>query len=402
MTTTVHQLIALPSRVRALLEACREAGGRAVLVGGCVRDALLGEVPADLDIEVHGLPVEALREVAGRLGRVDEVGRAFGVLKVRLGAQQVDVSVPRRDSKVGAGHRGIRADADPHLGPTEAARRRDLTVNAIAWDPLRDELIDPFSGLDDLRHGVLRAVDTDTFAEDPLRALRVAQFIARFGFEAAGALEEQCRTMDVSGLPAERVRGEVEKLLVKGRAPSRGWDFAYRTGLWRRLLPEWDAPAPTRLDRLALAPVPEPPRRLALLLACTAPPVELEAALDRLRLHAWLGFDVRQQALALARSEHTGPDPRDAATRARWLAEDLEVELYAHLTDDEELAAAAEAMGVGRAPLLPLVGGRELMEIGATPGAGLGDLLRRLRALQLDGHLSSPDAALEWARARLR
>lgn len=402
MTVTVAALISIPNRVRSLVEECGAAGGRAVLVGGCVRDALLGREPADLDVEVHGLAVEALRQLARRHGRVDEVGRAFGVLKVRLGDEQIDLSVPRRDSKAGAGHRGIRVDADPHLGWTEAARRRDLTVNAIAWDPLNGELIDPFGGHDDLRAGKLRAVDAETFAEDPLRALRVAQFVARFGFEVVPALAEQCRTMDVSGLPAERVRGEVEKLLLKGVSPAAGWAFAHETFLWRRLAPEWDAPAPPRLDQLAHAPIAEAPRRFALLLAATAPPAPLESLLDRLRIHAWLGYDVRTQALALARAAQVASDPRDALTRARWAAEVLEVELLALLQDDPALAAAAEALGVGRAPLLPLLGGRDLLELGLAPGAALGALLRELRAAQLDGHVSSPEAALEWARTRLR
>jgi tRNA nucleotidyltransferase (CCA-adding enzyme) len=396
------KLIEVPPAVEGFLRACRASGGRGILVGGCVRDALLGLASADLDIEVHGVTPDQLRGLARSFGRVDEVGRAFGVLKVRVGGLQVDLSVPRRDSKVGVGHRGIHAETEPNLGVTEAARRRDLTVNAIGWDPLTSELLDPFNGRSDLAKRRLAAVDADTFSEDPLRALRVAQFAARFGFTAAPELVSQCRAMDVSGLPSERVRGEVEKLLVRGKEPARGWTFAYEAGLWRRLLPEWDAPAPADLDRLAAAPIEGDSRRLALLLACTAGPEALLAVLDRLRIFAWLGYDVRGQALALASVAAQPNDARPVATRARWLAETLEVELLATLTNDTGLLAAAEALGVSRAPLLPLLSGRDLLPLGHHPGPALGRLLKRLRAAQLDGQVSSPEAALEWARSRLR
>jgi tRNA nucleotidyltransferase (CCA-adding enzyme) len=402
VSARLPDLLSVPPRVLALVRGCAAVGGRALLVGGCVRDALMGRAGDDLDIEVHGIDPVALRDLARAHGRVDEVGRAFGVLKVRLGPDTVDVSVPRRDSKIGDGHRGIRADADPQLGVVEAARRRDLTLNAIAWDPLTGEVIDPFGGVGDLRAGRLHAVDPTTFPEDPLRALRVAQFAARFGFTATTELTALCREMDVSGLPAERVRGEVEKLLLKGRSPSAGWTFARATGLWARLLPEWDRAAPGALDPLARLPIDPPPRRLALLYACTGSAGGLVQVLDRLRVHSWLGYDVRSQAVALATAAQVDPDPRPAATRARWLAEDLEVELLAALTGDEPLARAASELGVGRAPLVPLLSGRDVLALGVQAGASVGELLKQVRRAQLDGHVSSPAEALEWARAQVR
>ncbi len=402
MYDTLPDLLPLHPKVRQLLQACAGAGGRAVLVGGCVRDALLGLPGADLDVEVHGLAPDVLREVAAGLGRVDEVGRAFGVFKLRLGGQQLDLSVPRRDSKVGSGHRGIRADADPHLGLVEAARRRDLTVNAIAWDPLNGELIDPFGGRADILARRLAAVDARSFDEDPLRALRVAQFVARFGFTPVPELLEQCRSMEVSGLPAERVRGEVEKLLLRGKQPSAGWNFAHTTGLWARLVPEWDQPSPLALDRLAAAPIEHAPRRLALLLACTAPPDPLSRVLDQLKVHRWHGYHVADQARALSAAASRGHDPRPAPTRARWLAERLEVGLFAELVDDRPLLEAAIALGVEQAPLMPLLGGHDILALGVRPGALMGGILGKLRTAQLDGHVSSPEEALAWARRQLR
>ncbi len=371
-------------------------------MGGCVRDALMGRRAKDLDIEVHLLDADALRTVLRRFGRVDEVGRAFGVFKLRLGGMELDVGLPRRDSKVGAGHTGILATPDPALGLIAAARRRDLTINAISWDPLTDELIDPFDGASDIDARRLRAVDAATFAEDPLRALRVVQFAARFAFHVDPALLELCRTMPLGELPPERIRGEVERLLLLAPRPSVGWDVAVQAELWARVLPAWQKPCPPAVDRIAALPLDGQPRRLAVLLAATGNEAEVEDVLVRLQLHGWQGYAVRDQALALARArDHTGGD-LTPATRARHLAERLEVELFAALTDDQALADAAKALGVGRAPLCPLIGGKDLLALGLQPGPEVGRLLADVRREQLDGHLVSPDAALAWARTRLR
>jgi tRNA nucleotidyltransferase (CCA-adding enzyme) len=185
----------------------------------------------DVDVEVFGIELEPLREILQGTGRVDDVGRSFGVLRVR--GLDADFSLPRRDSKAGRGHRGIRAEVDPALSVAEAARRRDLTVNALYLDPLRAELQDPYGGLEDLRAGLLRAVDADSFGEDPLRALRVMQFAARFEMRVDGELLEICRRQALSELSGERVFEEFAKWAQRGRKPSRGLDFLARTGLLR-------------------------------------------------------------------------------------------------------------------------------------------------------------------------
>src|SRR5690606_25094854 len=113
--------------------------------------------------------------VVERFGRVDTVGESFTVFKVA----GLDVSLPRRESKTGRGHRAFRVEGDPHLSLADAARRRDFTINAMSRDPLTGELVDPFGGAADLEAGILRMVDPRTFAEDSLRVLRAVQFAAR-------------------------------------------------------------------------------------------------------------------------------------------------------------------------------------------------------------------------------
>lgn len=214
------------------------AGGRAVLVGGAVRDGLLGLPVKDLDVEVYGIELNDLKKCLRRYGKVLSVGQAFGVLMV--GGLEIDFSLPRKDSKVGAGHRGFNIEFDPTLSFAQAAKRRDVTVNSMGVDLATAELLDPHGGRTDLDAMRLRATDPAAFGEDPLRALRVAQMCARFGFTVDPELVEVCATLDLSELPGERLFEEFRKLLVKGREPSLGLAFLRETRLLR-FFPELEA-----------------------------------------------------------------------------------------------------------------------------------------------------------------
>ena len=229
---------ALRSSVLDIARAVDAAGGRALAVGGYVRDGLLGHASKDWDIEVFGLDLDALQAVLERFGRVIAVGRAFGVL--RLAELDVDFSLPRRDSKVGPGHRGFDVEVDPTLDFETASRRRDLTVNSMGLDPLTEELLDPHGGRADLEAGTLRAVDPATFPEDPLRGLRVAQFSARLVMEPDAELVALCRRLDLSEVSPERILEEFRKLLLQGMRPSLGLAFLRGSGLLRHF-PELEA-----------------------------------------------------------------------------------------------------------------------------------------------------------------
>jgi tRNA nucleotidyltransferase (CCA-adding enzyme) len=205
----------VPQKVRALAVAVREAGGRALLVGGCVRDALMGRAANDWDVEVYGVEPARLRALLEKFGRVDAVGEAFTVYKL---GHDLDVSLPRRERKTGRGHRSFVIEGDPHMSVAEAARRRDFTINAILEDPLTGEMLDPYDGQIDLEKRVLRAVSRETFAEDSLRVLRAAQLAARFEFDIEAETVELCRAIDLSDLPAERIWGETGEVASACRA----------------------------------------------------------------------------------------------------------------------------------------------------------------------------------------
>lgn len=225
-------------RITKIAHSVGETGARALVVGGWVRDRVLGIESKDIDVEVFGIELDRLKEVLEVHGEVIEIGRAFGVLKVK--GLDVDFSLPRTDSKTGPGHRGFDVETDPSLDFETAAQRRDLTINSIGFDPLTEEYLDPYNGREDLRNGVLRATDAAQFAEDPLRGLRVAQFSARFEMLADEQLLDLSSKLDLSEISPERVFEELRKLLLKGRRPSLGFEFLRDTGLLR-FFPELEA-----------------------------------------------------------------------------------------------------------------------------------------------------------------
>jgi tRNA nucleotidyltransferase (CCA-adding enzyme) len=215
----------------------RQHGGRSLLVGGWVRDRLLGLESRDLDLEVYGIPAADVQALLERHHAVDLTGKAFGILKLK--SWPIDVSIPRRESKRGLGHRGFLVESDPGLPPDVAARRRDFTINAMSFDPLTGEIVDPFGGAEDLQRRILRHT-SDQFAEDPLRVLRGMQFCARFRLDAAPETVALCRGLDMEGLAPERVFEEWSKLILKGEEPSRGLRFLRDSG-WVRFFPEVEA-----------------------------------------------------------------------------------------------------------------------------------------------------------------
>lgn len=410
----------------------------------------------DLDLEVYGLPADRLKSLLAEFGSVNTVGESFTVYKVA----DVDVALPRRESRTGRGHRAFEVIGDPDLSFVEAARRRDFTINAIAWDPLTEEYIDPFNGCGDIAAKILRAVDLRTFADDSLRVLRAVQFAARFEFALDHATRELCRGIALDDLPSERIWGEIEKLLVQAARPSIGFQLALDLGVIERVFPEIHAlvgceqepewhpegdvwihtllvidQARTRIDDLDRA------RQIVVMVgavchdlgkplttafidgrirsidheqAGVAPAV---AVLDRLNIHSIDGYDVRKHILGIV-AHHLKPgmfrqSPTPVSDGAfRRLAEKVDLELLARVaksdclgrTGDFDCSAMdwflerATLLGVEHAPPEPIVKGRHLLALGLTPGPRVGAVLRQIYEKQLDGSITSLEDGIALAR----
>ncbi len=227
-------------RVCKLAEAVKAIGGRALLVGGSVRDEVLGTSSKDFDLEIYRVQPEDLEKLVHKFGKVDSVGKAFGILKITDGGMDIDVSIPRRDSKVHEGHKGFQVDTDPSMSIKEAGRRRDFTFNALSKDPLTGEIFDPFNGVEDLRTRTLRVTDPELFKDDPLRLMRGAQFIGRFGLKPDADSMQLFREMvpSLRELPKERMFEEWNKLLLKSERPSLALQSLMDMGVIESLYPE--------------------------------------------------------------------------------------------------------------------------------------------------------------------
>ena len=205
----------------AILKIAKQAeaaGGRAYLVGGCVRDKLMGKLPKDHDIEVHGIAPNALLEILKDIGEPLSFGESFGIYSLK--GLDLDIAMPRREHAIGRGHRDFEVEVDPFIGTEKAAMRRDFTINALMEDILTGEIIDHFGGRQDLQEGIIRHVNDVSFKEDPLRVFRGAQFAARFGFKVSPDTVEICKGMATSELSSERVEGELQKAMLGSDSPS--------------------------------------------------------------------------------------------------------------------------------------------------------------------------------------
>lgn len=429
---------ALHTALLAIADAVRAAGGRALVAGGAVRDARFGLAANDLDVEVFGLDLAALERVAGGVAATQRAGAAFEVLLVK--GLPLELVLPHREDG------GVGVPPDPAGTYAEAiaaaAARRDFTCNALYFDPLSGELLDPHGGCADCAAGRLRHTSA-RFTEDPLRVLRGMQLIARFELTPAPETVALCRTLSPAGLAPERVFEEWRKLLLHGIAIGRGLDFLAATG-WLAHFPELQALADTEaaadespasdrltgtgrsLDTFARERTGDAREDLVVGLAVLchdlgAPAVsdgETGAAATR----SFLGRMTRETALLdeiaplvreLPRLLAVAPAPDDAAIRrlardagrldrllrvARAVLAGRSPHPFAGFPEGDRLLARARELGVDRAPPAPLVRGRDLLALGLPPGPEMGRLLAALYERQLDGEITTLEEGLAHAR----
>ena len=436
-------------------QVVKSAGGRAYLVGGCVRDAYLGLDPKDLDIEVYGITSKTLVEILSPHFSIDVVGEAFGVLKLR--GLPIDISLPCRESKARGGHRGFGVTSDSEMTLGEASSRRDFTINAVAFDPISGEVWDPFEGLHDLEAGILRHTSSK-FGEDPLRVLRGMQFAGRFSLGAVPETVNLSKSLftEYGTLPIERIWGEWDKWASQSVQPSAGLRFLHQCE-WLQAYPELLAlegcPQDSRFHpegdvwihtllitdeaaRIAQRDGLGKAERATLVLSSLCHDLGKSTMTEitkdgvRSRGHAETE-DIYRRFLARIGAPNAvadrvatlcryhlahlnfGGSPRYVRKLAVALdAVDENIEMLARLVEAdhsarpplpailpekmEKLLKLASELAVKDAAPQPLLMGRHLIELGVSPGPELGKILQAAFDAQLDGKFDTLETARGW------
>ncbi len=454
----------VPEILTRIAEKIDRAGGTPILVGGAVRDFLLGIKSKDLDVEVFGLPLEQLISILRKFGRISQVGKSFGVLKVAVEGEDFDFSLPRTERKTGAGHKGFQVQTDHTMSFAQAASRRDFTINAMGVNVLNGKVVDCFGGKSDLEDKLLKVVNPDTFVEDPLRVFRGLQFAARFDLDVPEVTFAVFRNLldSLNELPKERIFDEIKKLLLKARKPSIGFEIADKAGIIMKLFPELHALHGVQqdpewhpegdvwvhtmlvLDEAAALRNGEESHDLALMLGALChdfgKPETTEFTNGRWRSlkHTAQGQEPTRRFLERLTAEtklvetvvslvrgHLQPTflygsktVGNGAIRRLALKTDIpllvEVAKADHFgrarSDARNRIFPAEAWLLERFKALeldqrhkvpPILMGRHLLVLGLEPGPQMGAILKEAYELQLDDKITSPVEAIAWVRKRM-
>lgn len=415
----------IPNRLLSIAENIRSAGGRAFLVGGWVRDALLGRDCRDYDIEVYDLTQDELVPILKKYGRTNLVGKAFGVIHLAMKGLSLDFSFPRTESKVGYGHRGFVVHTDEKLSFKEAALRRDFTINAMGMELPELTLCDPYGGIDDLKKGLLRHVGP-AFVEDSLRILRGVQFASRFALTLAPETVELCRKLTLADLSVERLFEEFKKWLLKPGKPSLG----LRAFLDIRLNDFFPEVLPLReswedlgemLDNMecereklaaaGMALSESQSMEFAFASFLSGRPETSLKFLERITNETHLLKNVPLLLGAYSNLPlgivNDAPQLRRLAVKLGGLkllcllAKATPRKFYAEAGDaefPEKLWRVATDFGLLEAAPQPYLTGKMLMELGVKPGKQMGEIIKQSFELQLDGKITNAEEAIAWAK----
>lgn len=375
--------IQLPLAAKAVVKRLSEAGGRPFLVGGLVRDAMMGRPVGsikDVDIEVHGLSMEQVQSALASFNP-DMVGVQFGVLKVSVAGADLDISIPRRESKIGVGHTGFAAEFDPNITIEEASARRDFTMNAIMVDAVTGEVFDPHGGILDIRSKRIQHT-SEAFSEDPLRSLRAVQFSARFGFNIAAQTGDECRRIlsEFEHVSSERAWTEWEKIAAR----CNDFSFAFRALLTTGLISVFPLKSTSCIAFAHCIQRHEGRERdVPLIMATLALHAQdPEKFLEAVNAPNSVRKNVKVLQRPCANLERATSKEQQARVLSRHFeAIGLRRAFMAHLVD-VGVFLEARRLGIEEAPSTPFVTGDDLIALGLTPGPGFKDLLSNLALLQ--------------------
>ncbi len=429
------------------IQEITKAGGRPFMIGGFVRDEVLGVQSKDLDIEVFGLTTDQLIAALSKVGSPIIDDRKFGVIRLDCGLDwAVEFSLPRKDNATG--ERGF-GGVFPDLSAFEAAKRRDFTFNAMSKNLITGEIVDPLGGLKDLMSGIIRHCDDVLFGTDPLRGVRGFRFAGQIDAKATPETAEVVRALvpEIAALAPEAMWSEFEKWAKRSIKPSRGLDFLVDTGMivifpeietmiglqqdpkWH---PEGDVFAHTRhvVDAAAGKGV------IAVLAALCHDMGKATTTVRHPETDRWVSPKHAQKGEAPTRSflarigapkkvveavveivkehmTHMGKDPI-TKTQARRLLVRLEnaspADLFAVIEADHYCRPPLPVLFPERAQDLkdlcfeveneikPMVMGRHLQALGMKGGPHFGPILDAAFEAQIEGAFSNADAGVTWLK----
>lgn len=401
-----------PRELDTLFDLLQQKNIRPIIVGGYVRDSFLGKTSKDIDIELYGVAsLDKVAKILEKFGDINSVGKSFGVCKLRLSGYELDFSLPRKESKIGVGHRGFVVDFYPEIDFKTATSRRDFTINAIGYDVIEKKILDPFGGREDLKKRVLRAVDLLHFADDPLRVLRAAQFCARFELSLQKDLFLLCKEMVTSHLleqlPKERIFEEIKKLLLKAQKPSLGV----------QILQDLHFNLPVKkisiVDLLAQHRTTNEQTNLVLMLAGLFYHLD-EKEIERILLKLTNEKKLIHKVIVLVRAYQKIEFIKSDYALYK-LATEVKIEEFillsraifsahnnfAMLQKCEELHQRAGALKIMHQKLPPLLMGRDIVKLGIPPSQKFTHILEEAYEAQMHATFTNYEDALIWLRKRL-
>ena len=390
----------IPTIILHIAQTCQQAGATVWLVGGCVRDMFLDVPPKDWDLEVHNISAEKLEIVLKTVGSCSRVGKSFSVFKVAAGNEDIDVALPQN---------GI--TDDPYMGIEAALRRRDLTMNAIAYNISEQSFFDPFHGREDIAKRILKATDPKTFIQDPLRVYRVAQFAARFSFDIDPSLADLCRSMSLEGIPSERIHTEIHKMWLKSAAPSIGLLAMKEFHLFDPF-PLWSDPTHDNIlramDRFATQKQNyDEANAICIFWLCALhrlPPHNIEPLLKSLQVHSINKLVVSQRIIPIIThylALLSDPSPIHIKQFSEHSTLSWAMPVMELIIDDADkviltkIKEAAQELGVWDTKLPILLQAKELMVLGYV-GKEIGIAMQQIREQQILGTIQNSEEAKQF------
>jgi len=403
-----------PVKLDSIFNKLRQNGMKPIIIGGYVRDKILNVNSKDIDIEVYGVDsLQKLEKILREFGDVNSVGKSFGVCKLKYEELDLDFSLPREDSKISSGHRGFEIKTDSQLDFTTATSRRDFTMNAIGYDIVEQRLLDPFHGVKDIKHQVIRAVNLSKFGEDPLRVLRAVQFASRFHFKLDDALFEKCKNMVASQaleeLPKERIFGELKKLLLKSPKPSDGILLlkAFHSTLYFDAFEEMlDA-----LDYFAGKNIKDSDIKLTLMLVLLSYKLQEEQSSTFLSLLTEKK-ELHKEVLSLLKNKETLNIYKYNDYDLYRLATHVNIKKFLYMIDAltlgkeaariKSIEQRAQKLNILHTKAEALIQGRDLIKLGYKPSPRFSTLLDKVYDAQLRCEFTTYTEAVEWIKTHLR